>query len=185
MKSLFELGSNYSAQELSYRKILGQLSDKGNAATIKHYLDLLDKAGIMCGLQKFDNKILKTKASSPRLLVYDQALMTANNKSLQTLLNDPSSKGHLIESIVGAALLRWSKLEDFDLYWWRDGNYEVDFIAQQDENIIAIEVKSGRIKTSGLLEFRKRYKNALPLVVGTRNLNLETFLEHKKPLFKT
>jgi predicted AAA+ superfamily ATPase len=41
MKALFMLGASYSAQELSYTKILGQLQDAGNTVTIAHYLELL------------------------------------------------------------------------------------------------------------------------------------------------
>lgn len=75
MRRLFELGAAYSAQEISYRKLLGQLDDKGNAATIAHYLHLLDGAGMMSGLQKYDGKLLREKASSPRLMVHNTALM--------------------------------------------------------------------------------------------------------------
>ena len=42
MRALFELGAQYSGQELSYRKILGQLDERGNTDTLKNYLTLLD-----------------------------------------------------------------------------------------------------------------------------------------------
>ena len=40
LKRLFELGSIYSGQILSYSKLMGQLQDAGNSTTLLHYLDL-------------------------------------------------------------------------------------------------------------------------------------------------
>ena len=35
LRALFELGASFSGQEISYRKILGQLDDKGNTETMR------------------------------------------------------------------------------------------------------------------------------------------------------
>jgi predicted AAA+ superfamily ATPase len=176
MKALFELGAQYSAQELSYRKILGQLDDKGNTDVIRSYLDLLSGAGMMSGLQKFDNKPIKSRASSPRLLVHDPSLMMASWKGKGNLLEDSALRGHLVETAVGAYLLAKSHVEGFDVFWWRDGDQEVDFVVKRGGDITAIEVKSGRVKKSGLLTFCKKFPNAQPLVVGDRNTSVEDFL---------
>lgn len=183
MRALFELGAQYSAQELSYRKILGQLDDKGNTDIIKHYLDLLEGAGMMSGLQKFDSKQLRSKSSSPRLMVHDPSLMTASWKGSDNILKNPSSRGHLVETAVGAYLIARGKIDDFDVYWWRDGNDEVDFVIQQNSDIIAIEVKSGRIKKSGMTAFLARQPKAQPIIVGSRNASVESFLAGEVPLF--
>lgn len=183
MRELFELGAQYSAQELSYRKILGQLDDKGNTDIIKYYLTLLDGAGMMRGLQKYENKELKSRASSPRLMVHDPALMNAEWRGRGSLLEDSSLRGHLVETAVGATLIARSQTEDFDVYWWRDGSLEVDFVLKRGEDITAIEVKSGRVKKSGISEFCKRYKKAVPIVVGSQNCPLEAFLLGEIPLF--
>ncbi len=64
-----------------------------------------------------------------------------------------SLKGHLIESAVGAYLINRSIIEGFTVYWWRKGNDEVDFVIA-DKSAAAIEVKSGRVKsTSGMTKF--------------------------------
>lgn len=183
MRELFELGAQYSAQELSYRKILGQLDDKGNTDTIKNYLDLLDGAGMMSGLQKFDSKQLRSRSSSPRLMVHDPSLMTASWKGSGSLLDDPSLRGRLVETAVGATLINRAKLESFEVYWWREGNNEVDFVVKKNEAVTAIEVKSGRLKKSGLGEFLKRFPHAQPMVVGDRNTSFEDFLYGRVPLF--
>lgn len=185
MQRLFRLGASYSAQELSYRKIMGQLDDAGNTTTLAHYLSLLNDAGLLCGLAKFDPKMLKQKASSPRFMVYDTSLMvTTYGIYRDFLLTDSERRGHLVESAVGAYLLARSKQEHFEVYWWREGSYEVDFVIASGEEIVAIEVKSGRAKpTKGLAAFVNAFPTAKTMVVGSSDYPLEPFLRGEVPLF--
>ncbi|WP_283170032.1 ATP-binding protein [Curtanaerobium respiraculi] len=185
MRRLFYVGAPYSAQEVSYRKLLGQLDDRGNTATIAHYLDLLSSAGLMCGLQKYDPKLLRKKASSPRLAVYNTALMTATYGQLRKyLLTEPDLRGRLVESAVGATLLNRAAAEGFEVSWWREGNDEVDFVVSQGLQVTAIEVKSGRVKrTGGLVAFVNRFPRANALVVGSPNVSVEDFLLGNAELF--
>ena len=183
MRALFELGAQFSAQEISYRKILGQLDDKGNTDTIKHYLELLSGAGIMSGLQKFSDRQLHVRASSPRLMVHDPSLMTASWRGGGDLLEDSGLRGHLVETAVGAYLIARGQREGFDVFWWRDGGREVDFVIRRGDDVTAIEVKSGRPKVTGLFEFCREYPAATPLVVGDRNTPVEAFLRGEAPLF--
>lgn len=80
MDALFSLGCAYSGQEVSYRKLLGQLDDAGNATTIAHYLTLLGDAGLLSGLQKYTGKQMKSRhrplASCPRHVADDGDLWT-------------------------------------------------------------------------------------------------------------
>jgi predicted AAA+ superfamily ATPase len=182
LRNLFFLGCQYSGQELSYRKILGQLDDRGNAATIAHYLQLLSQAGLLCGIQKFDGKELNTRRSSPRLMVYNTALMTATSPDSHPLLKEPD-RGHLVESAVGAYLLARAAEQHFALQWWREENHEVDFVIRKGSQVIALEVKSGRVKsTGGLIAFGERFPQAQPRVIGDRNISLEDFLGGDVPL---
>jgi hypothetical protein len=185
MEALFYIGAPYSAQEISYRKLMGQLDDAGNTATVAHYLDLLADAGMMCGLKKFAEKPLKTSASSPRLMVQDTSLMVAPYGQYRSfLLTDPERRGHLVESAVGAYLLRRSKREHFDLYWWRDGTNEVDFVLRSGEALTAIEVKGGQVKDlHGLDAFHRLYPRARSIVLGGPATSLESFLLGEVPLF--
>ena len=74
---LFQLACEYSGQVLSYQKMRGQLQDAGNTTTLAHYLDLLQSAGLVTGLQKYAGRKLRQRASSPKLLVLNTALMSA------------------------------------------------------------------------------------------------------------
>jgi len=184
MRSLFTLGCQYSAQEVSYRKLLGQLDDKGNVATVARYLELLDAAGLLCGIQKFDTRALASRRSSPRLLVYDTSLLQATSRRWREALTDLELKGSLVESAVGAYLLARSREERFELFWWRDGNDEVDFVVSGEGGTTAIEVKSGRVKGArGLMAFGARHPEARLMVVGDSNTTLEGLLSGQVPLF--
>jgi predicted AAA+ superfamily ATPase len=186
LRALFTLGAGYSAQELSYTKILGQLQDAGNTVTLSHYLELLGKANILCGLQKFSQSKIQTKQSSPRFLVYDTSFMTyADGTSRKRFLENKDDRGRLTESAVGAYLLARSKEEGFEVYWWRERSYEVDFRIKKGNSVTAIEVKSGRVrKNSGSNEFLKKYPNTLRFIVGSANCGLQEFLSGQFELFK-
>ena len=185
MEALFTLGSAYSGQEISYRKIMGQLDDAGNATTIAHYLSLLSDAGLLTGLQKYSEKLLKTRASSPRLITHDTSLMVASyGRNREQLLTDPDLRGHLVESAIGAYLLKREREEHFDVFWWREGDQAVDFVIQDGLARTAIEVKSGRIKRVGGFDaFTSKYPKTHCIVVGSAEAPVEDFLAGDIPLF--
>jgi predicted AAA+ superfamily ATPase len=185
LRALFVLGTGYSAQELSYTKLLGQLQDAGNTVTLAHYLELLTRANILTGLQNYSGNQIRARKSSPRFMVYDTSLMTyAAGSNRRRLLENSVERGRLVESAVGAYLLARGKEEGFEVYWWRERNNEVDFVLKNGSSLTAIEVKSGSVKNAGgSLLFKKIYPEALSLVIGSVNLSLEDFLLGKNPLF--
>jgi len=185
LRALFVLGSSYSAQELSFTKVMGQLQEAGNTVTLAHYLELLSKANMLTGLQNYSGSKVRTRKSSPRFMVYDTALLTyADGTGRRRLLENPADKGRLAESAVGAYLLARGKEEDFEVHWWRDRGDEVDFVVKKGSQLTAIEVKSGRVKNvGGSLVFKKLYPEAMSLIVGSTNLSLEDFLLGRQALF--
>lgn len=188
MRALFRLGAAYSAQELSYNKMLGQLHDAGNTITLAHYLDLLGKAGMLCGVEKYDAKEISRRKSSPRFMVFDTSLMTAvSGIEKKRYLNESDLKGHLVESAVGARLLARAPEEGFDVYWWREGNKEVDFVIAKGSSLTAIEVKGGHEKRQGgMMEFLQANPQAKRILVGGGSsgaCTVEEFLKDEVELF--
>ena len=186
LRALFEIGAMYSAREISYRKLLGQLDDRGNTEVISHYLDLLSHAGLLSGLRKYDEKPLRSKTSSPRLLVHDTSLMTAaSEEDAEALFANPAQKGYLIETAAGAYLLERSRQERFSVRWWRDRNDEVDFVITKGRKRTAIEVKGGHTRrTKGLGAFVEKYPGTYVLIVGAESCPLEEFLLGNISLFQ-
>ncbi len=180
LRSLFHLGCAYSGQILSFNKMIGQMQDAGNTTTLAHYLTLLDQASVLTGLNKFSPTEMQQRKSSPKLQVYNSALMTGVLKiGFNQTMQDAELKGRLVESVVGTHLVNASKN---DVYYWREDNKEVDFVVKVKGKLIAIEVKSGRKITSlsGLEIFRQKFSPDSLLLVGTGGIDLESFL--KTPL---
>ena len=78
-------------------------------------------------------------------------------------------KGHVFEAMVGAILVRTG----FELYYWREGQHEVDFVLKFGKKIWAIEVKSGRRKKmEGLNQFLTNFPQGIPVIVTLENYQL-------------
>ena len=179
LKRLFELGAAYSGQILSYNKMLGQLKDAGNTTTLAHYLDLLSNAGLISGLQKYAGGVSRSKASSPKLNVLNTALISVSSGyTFEEAKADRSFWGRLVESTVGAHLFNTGIRDNVRLHYWRDKNYEVDFVLELGSRTVAFEVKSSarQINISGLREFEKRFNPLRCELVGEGGIPLEEFL---------
>lgn len=178
LKRLFELGCAYSGQEMSYTKMMGQLQDAGNTVTLAHYLNLLDKAGLLSGLQKYAGALVRKRGSSPKFFVHNTALLSAVHGGIfKHVRADGALWGHWVESAVGAHLLNTCQTQGVDVYYWRDGIDEVDFVLQQGKRLVAIEVKSGLEKSSnGLEKFVKQFKPYRYLLVGNGGIPWPDFL---------
>ncbi len=179
LRRLFELGCAYSGQILSYTKMVGQLQDAGNTTTLAHYLDLLAGAGMVIGLQKYSGQAVRRKGSSPKLQVFNTALMTAlaDLGPGEALLNR-EFRGHLVESSVGAHLVNAAAQGKCRVYYWRDGNREVDFVVRSGGRLLGLEVKSGRSPRalSGLAAFQRAHRPDRSLLVGGDGIPVESFL---------
>jgi predicted AAA+ superfamily ATPase len=179
LRRLFELGCLYSGQILSYNKMLGQLHDAGNSTTLAHYLELLSGAGMLTGVSKFAGQAVRSRASSPKLQVYNTALMSAQSElPFDEAQADHEFWGRLTESAVGSHLLNAAAAGTCELFYWREDNHEVDFIVRAGRNITAIEVKSGRTGTarSGMAAFSKAFRPTRKLLVGGDGMTVEDFL---------
>ena len=176
---LFQLGCSYSGQILSYQKMLGQLQDAGNTTTLAHYLRLLGGAGLIMGVDKYAGQRVRQRASSPKLLVLNTALMTAGSRmNLNEARQDFDFWGRLVESAVGASLANGIRGKGLDLFYWSDRNREVDFVLARGRKLVAIEVKSMRRKgrLPGIEAFCRQFKVERSLLVGPTGIPLEEFL---------
>jgi predicted AAA+ superfamily ATPase len=179
LRRLFELACRYSGQILSYTKMLGQLQDAGNSTTLAHYLDLLAAAGMVGGLQKFAGEPVRQRGSSPKLQVFNTALITAQSGfTRKEATSDHEYWGRVVESAVGAHLTNAAAAGECELFYWRDRGVEVDFIVRCGHAVTAIEVKSGRSPNarSGLMAFGAAFKPQRKLLVGGDGITLEAFL---------
>lgn len=172
-RQTFNLLMSYPAQEMSYTKLLGQLQDSGNTDLVKHYIELYQGAFLMKSIHKYSPKTLVTRTSSPKLIPLCGALIS------REVFRDKNGYGRAFEAAVGAALVK----NGFDVFYWRDGHLEVDYVIEDKDDVYAIEVKSGIKKSSkGLNEFQKKFKRAKPIYITESNI--ETFLLSPREFLK-
>jgi len=177
LRHLFALAATMPAHVISYNKMLGQLQDAGNTTTLAHYLKMLENAFLVSGLELFSRGRLRKKGSSPKLVLWNNALVNSlSTRGFTESLGDTSWWGRLVENAVGASLCNTLLSVEYTISYWRDGDHEVDYVISRGQDVWAVEVKSGRgSKTSGLSRFRTRYPDARVLLVGGQGIPLEDF----------
>lgn len=178
LKSMFELACSYSGQIVSLNKILGQLQDAGNTTTLSHYLHLLNDAALVGGINKLYKEKIRRKNSIPKYQVYNTALLTAQKSTTFTEIQLlPEEWGRHVESAVGSHLLNYARYGQFNLFYWRHRNHEIDFVIENGRKIIGLEIKSGR---KNLAKGSREFKNAFPeskiLLIGESGLPWQEFL---------
>lgn len=179
LRKTLELGAAYSGRILSLTKLLGEIQDAGNVMTIAGYLERLNQCGLLGTLQKFSVDDARRRASIPKFQVHNNALLTALSVgTFEQVRNDSEKWGHYVESAVGAYLISQAYRLQFEVFYWRDGNNEVDFVLRKDGKVVALEVKSDHERhTKGLDVFCQKFRPNAALIVGSGGLPLETFLE--------
>lgn len=178
LRQLFELGCAYSGQILSLDKVSGMLG-KGHTQTLADNLTRLSQAGLLSGLHKYAGQVVRQKASPPKFQVHDNGLMTAlSSYAFDEARLDRSHWGRQVESAVGAHLLNTADA-DTKLFYWSERDKEVDYVIEHRGRLAAIEVKlaSAPTRHSGVHEFRRRYPEAKPWMVGSDALPLGEFLQ--------
>ncbi len=80
-------------------------------------------------------------------------------------------KGAMCENFVMQSLIR---IYGANPHYWANDKYEVDFIVQSENNIIPIEVKSGKsISSPSIIEYKKMYEGETPFVIRYSLMNLK------------
>ncbi len=169
LRQLFHLACEYAGQIVSYTKMLGQLTDAGNATTLAHYQRLLEGAEILRGIPKWSGTALRRRASTPKWIPLNTALMSAVlPESFEEARRSRDGWGRRVETAIGAHLVNTGKTSETDVYYFREGNDDVDFVLKRGKEVIGLEVKTRLADTarSGLGTFLRLHPKARGLVVG-------------------
>lgn len=179
LRKLFEIGCLYSGQILSYTKMVGQLQDAGNTTTLAHYLQLLDTAGLLTGIEKYTGEPLRQRSSSPKFQVHNTALITAQQADiLKDIRIKPALWGRWVEAAIGAHFVNHQHSEEYTVHYWRHRNDEIDFVLERKGKLLGIEVKSGATqKASGMTAFKKQFQPDKVLLVGNSGIPWQELLK--------
>lgn len=181
LRQIFGLAVAHPAQILSYQKMLGQLQDAGNTTTVASYIKLLSNAFLVVALEKWSGSRIKQRGSIPKLLVMDNALISAMaGQKFGEVKKNKVLWGRMLENAIGAKLYAILREEGAGLFYWRQRQEEIDYVIQVGDRLIAVEVKSGIAKQAGthLIAFTRRYEKAKPLIISP----LKDLREKKKDI---
>ncbi len=190
-RQVFQMSVAHPAQIFSLNKMLGQLHEAGNASTISSYLRLLKAAMLMEPLEKYSGNRLRQKTSSPKLLTLNNALVNAaRENTLDQSKSDLRWWGRLVENAVGASLINNNMGRALGVYYWRDHDDEVDYVLEEGDKVLGIEVKSvyPKVRGRGFAAFQRRHPQARAITVapGAGDIPLENFLCMNAPeIFRT
>jgi len=136
---------------------------------------------MIAGLSKFSGNRFRQRGSSPKLQVFNSALQSAHSTMpLERLLLERDRWGRLVESAAGAHLLNSIIGTGIELFYWRDGNREVDFVLKRGDTVVGIEVKSGRNRDTlpGTKAFMREFSGSRSLLIGGQGIPLNEFFEN-------
>ena len=137
------------------------------------------------GSGRYLHSVYLKRGSVPKYQVYNNALLTAyKGHSFLADRTDTMLWERWVESAIGAHFLSVAEEQDYKVYYWREPSRnkdkcdkEVDFIIDNDGELTAIEVKSGRRgMNSGLPAFVEAFHPKQAFVVGKGGVSLEDFL---------
>ena len=132
----------------------------------------------MGGLQAWKGSGIYRQKSPPKWLPLNTALMTAlSTKSKKEIFSDKAIYGRLVEVAVGAYIYNQTLVNGYEIYYWREGQDEVDFVVKRGEKLLGIEVKTGFEAGDKAFDvFQKKYPKAKTLLVGEYGVKIEKFL---------
>ncbi len=159
------------------KKFQYKVVKKGGSATMfGESIDWLIQSGIVLKCDKIDNAFLPIAAyvdmSDFKIYMADAGLLSMKSgMPAQTILSnineDNTFMGGLTENYVAQAFAA----NGYKLYYWKNDNTaEVDFVLQQGDRIIPIEVKKGkRTKSVSMNMFMEKYKCPQAIRISQKN----------------
>ncbi|MGA3371529.1 MAG: ATP-binding protein [Terracidiphilus sp.] len=193
LRQVFAIATGSPAQIVSLQKMQGQLQDSGALETVAHYLALLQDAYLVAPLEKYSAQALRRRASPPKLVVLNNALLSAMHPDGPP---DPAREPERFGFWVENACLAFAINQDQQVTYWREEPLEIDAVFNGSWGQWAVEVKTGRYDVQalrGLLEFCRRYPAFKPLVIcapdseetarrhGISSISWEDFLIEGRP----
>jgi hypothetical protein len=82
--------------------MLGHLKDAGNTTTLSHFLELLDTAGFLAGIERYAEDIIRKRSSIPKFQVHNTARIIAQRpESPRKIRTGQDEWGRMAESAIG------------------------------------------------------------------------------------
>ena len=176
MLRLLPRALQYAGCQISYSKLGKAVPEISNTTTLARYLDYFGQMRLVTGLQGY-SATPHGKRTIPKIVVHNNALVTAGSSySFAQARSDRTFWGALVENAVGAHLMQTLAVRA-QLFYWRKGDDEVDYVVEQDGRLFAIEVKSAITgkQPRGLKKFKEKYARVVARKIPGPDMSLEEF----------
>ncbi|MDR1272120.1 MAG: ATP-binding protein [Clostridiales Family XIII bacterium] len=163
------------------RKFQYKLAQRGGTAAIfGEAIEWLDFAGIVLKCERLEHAIMPISVyrdlSSFKLYMSDVGLLAMKSGIAQQTVLSAGKIGNIFlgavtENYVAQALAN----KKYGLYYWTNGTAaELDFVLQKDDEIIAVEVKTGtRTKSKSLNAFVEKYNPSYSIRISAKNFGFK------------
>jgi len=169
-----QIGSQINYQNLSMLADFNFMQTKTN-------LNLLDKTFIIKSIQPFYRNKSTELVKNPKIYFMDTGLRNVVIHGFQKF-SDRTDKGALLENILFCELTK----DGFNLNYWRTKSQaEVDLIAEKNQVIVPVEVKSHLAKTTStrsMFNFIKKYDARIAIIFSDNLIGQKT-IDDKKLVF--
>ncbi|MCL2718015.1 MAG: ATP-binding protein [Lachnospiraceae bacterium] len=163
------------------KKFQYKLAQRGGTATIFGVaLEWLNFAGIVLKCERITHGLMPISVhrdlSAFKLYMSDVGLLTMiSGMSQQTILSAGEVQHNFIGSIIENYVAQTFASKHYSLhYWTNEGISELDFVLQKDNDIIAVEVKTGiRTKSKSLNIFVTKYNPAYSIRISSKNFGYQ------------
>ncbi|MCL2079496.1 MAG: ATP-binding protein [Oscillospiraceae bacterium] len=152
----------------------------GTSAIFGPAIDWLNFAGIVLKCVKLEHALMPISvyqdSSSFKIYMSDVGLLTMKSGiSQQVILAAGNMENTFLGAITENYIAQVFSAKHYGLFYWTtDGQAEVDFVLQKGNDIIPVEVKTGkRTKSKSLSIFTEKYKPAYIIRISGKNFGFE------------
>ncbi|MDD2401293.1 MAG: ATP-binding protein [Clostridia bacterium] len=150
-----------TGQQINYTTISDTLGCDNE--TVSNYLSFLSKAYLVVALDNFSTNVGKIIRKRKTVYTLDNGI---GNALLHFSEIDETREGHLIETLCVRDVLSVCEQNFWKLYYWRDGDDEVDIVVDKKTSVLPIEVKFRKETTSredGVKKFIKKFSKKVKI----------------------
>lgn len=140
-RTVIALLANNIGNLINYNSLA--LDGQSHFKQIKHHLSVLEETFIIRILSPYFSNMTTELKKNPKIYFVDLGLRNYIVKNFNEL-NLRSDAGKLVENVVLSQI--WKKSDTLVKYWRTTGKAEVDFIIDNGQQIIPVEVKYSKLK---------------------------------------
>ena len=163
------------------KKFQYKVVQKGGTASIfGEAIEWLQSAGVVLKCQKLDHAFIPIKAyqdfSDFKLYMSDVGMLTMHSglpaqMIFASIETNSTFMGAIAENFVAQAFAA----NAIPLFYWKsDDTAEIDFVMQNDEHVVPVEVKKGiRTRSGSMALFSKKYQSPFSIRISQKNFGFE------------